>query len=123
MGRVGSEGTAPAAGDAGVDAGDGVRRAAARCLSQRGTMPRAPMARPSASAKTLAEEWRPYAETCIESFGVTRCMFESNFPVDMGSCDYVTLWNAFKLISQYYSSEEKTYLFRETAKRIYRLEV
>jgi L-fuconolactonase len=81
------------------------------------------MSEPSASAKALAEEWRPYVETCIEAFGVTRCMFESNFPVDTGSCDYATLWNAFKLIAQYYSPDEKTYLFSDTARRIYRLDV
>ena len=81
------------------------------------------LSEPSASAKALAEEWRPYVETCISAFGVTRCMFESNFPVDIGSCDYATLWNAFKVIAQYYSAEEKTYLFSDTARRVYRLDV
>jgi len=81
------------------------------------------LSEPSAPAKALAEEWRPYVETCIEAFGVTRCMFESNFPVDIGSCDYATLWNAFKLIAQYYSADEKTYLFSDTARRVYRLDV
>ena len=41
---------------------------------------------PPASSAQLAAEWRPYIETCIEAFGVNRCMFESSFPVDMGSC-------------------------------------
>ena len=81
------------------------------------------MSEPSASAKALAEEWRPYVETSIAAFGVTRCMFESNFPVDIGSCDYATLWNAFKVIAQYYSADEKTYLFSDTARRVYRLDV
>ena len=81
------------------------------------------LARPSAPAQTLAEEWRPYVEACIDAFGVTRCMFESNFPVDIGSCDYVTLWNAFKIIAQGYSPDEKTHLFSDTARRVYRLEV
>lgn len=81
------------------------------------------LSEPMAPAKALAEEWRPYVETCIEAFGVTRCMFESNFPVDIGSCDYATLWNAFKIIAQYYSAEEKTYLFNDTARRVYRLDV
>jgi predicted TIM-barrel fold metal-dependent hydrolase len=43
--------------------------------------------------------------------------------VDIGSCGYATLWNAFKLIAQFYSPEEKTYLFSDTARRIYRLDV
>jgi hypothetical protein len=31
-----------------------------------------------------------------QQFGTTRCMFESNFPVDNKSVSYVVLWNAFK---------------------------
>ena len=81
------------------------------------------MADPPASSETLADEWRPYIETCIEAFGVNRCMFESNFPVDIGSCDYDVLWNAFKVLAKAYSAEEKTALFSGTATRIYRLEL
>ena len=36
----------------------------------------------------LAGSWRPYIETCIAAFGPERAMFESNFPVDKGSCSY-----------------------------------
>ncbi|MFN3513567.1 MAG: amidohydrolase family protein [Phenylobacterium sp.] len=70
----------------------------------------------------LAEAWRPYIETCIELFGAERCMFESNFPVDRASCDYATLWNAFKRIAAGASPAEKALLFRDVARRTYRLE-
>jgi L-fuconolactonase len=78
---------------------------------------------PSASSTQLASEWRPYIETCIELFGVNRCMFESNFPVDAGSCTYLKLWNAFKVLAKEYSADEKTALFSGTARRVYRLKV
>jgi L-fuconolactonase len=78
---------------------------------------------PPAPSTQLAAEWKPYIETCIEAFGVKRCMFESNFPVDMGSCTYPVLWNAFKRLAQDYSAAEKTALFSENAKRIYRLDI
>jgi predicted TIM-barrel fold metal-dependent hydrolase len=78
-------------------------------------------AKPPASSEQLAKEWRPYIETCIEAFGVNRCMFESNFPVDSGSCTYAVLWNALKRIAAGYSSSEKTALFSGTAARVYRL--
>jgi predicted TIM-barrel fold metal-dependent hydrolase len=78
---------------------------------------------PRAPSQEIAEEWRPYIETCIEAFGAERCMFESNFPVDMGSCDYATLWNAFKVLAKGASADEKTALFAGTATRIYRLEL
>jgi predicted TIM-barrel fold metal-dependent hydrolase len=80
------------------------------------------LAEPRAPSEQLAKEWGPYIETCIEAFGPDRCMFESNFPVDMGSCSYATLWNAFKRIAAGASPAEKAALFSETAKRIYRLE-
>jgi len=78
---------------------------------------------PAASSAQLAAEWRPYIETCIEAFGANRCMFESNFPVDMGSCTYPVLWNAFKVLSKQYSADERTALFSGTAQRFYRLRI
>ncbi|UTP40358.1 amidohydrolase family protein [Phenylobacterium sp. LH3H17] len=81
------------------------------------------MSDPPASSEALAAEWKPYIETCIEAFGVERCMFESNFPVDIGSCDYDVLWNAFKLLAKGCSTDEKTALFSGTAARIYRLDL
>ena len=78
---------------------------------------------PPASSLQLAGEWKPYIETCIELFGVARCMFESNFPVDMGSCTYPVLWNAFKVLAQHYSADEKSALFSGTAHRLYRLKI
>lgn len=79
------------------------------------------MSRPPASSEQLAAEWRPYIETCIEAFGPKRCMFESNFPVDIGSCTYDVLWNAFKVLARGASAEEKTALFSGTATEVYRL--
>ena len=80
------------------------------------------LAEPRAPSEQLAREWAPYLETCIAAFGPERCMFESNFPVDMGACTYPVLWNAFKRIAQGYSQGEKTALFSGTATKVYRLE-
>lgn len=71
----------------------------------------------------LAQAWRPYIETCIELFGASRCMFESNFPPDKGTCSYVVLWNAFKRIVAGASESEKTDLFSRSAARFYRLDL
>jgi predicted TIM-barrel fold metal-dependent hydrolase len=79
------------------------------------------LASPPAPSTQLAEEWRPYVETCIEAFGPERCMFESNFPVDRGACAYDVLWNAFKILSAGCSPDEKKNLFSDTARRVYRL--
>jgi predicted TIM-barrel fold metal-dependent hydrolase len=73
------------------------------------------------SSERLAGLWRPYIETCVELFGASRAMFESNFPPDKKSCDYGILWNAFKRVASQYSAAEKTALFSGTARAIYRL--
>jgi L-fuconolactonase len=78
---------------------------------------------PPAPSSQLAAEWKPYVETCIDLFGTERCMFESNFPVDLGSCSYPVLWNAFKVLAKNYSIAEKAALFSGTARKIYRLKV
>jgi predicted TIM-barrel fold metal-dependent hydrolase len=79
------------------------------------------LADPPAPSSQLAAEWKPYIETCIEAFGAQRCMFESNFPVDLGSCSYAVLWNAFKVIAAGYSVDEKAALFSGAASHVYRL--
>jgi predicted TIM-barrel fold metal-dependent hydrolase len=84
---------------------------------------RARMAGPDETSETLAAQWKPYVETCIEAFGAKRCMFESNFPVDRFGASYVALWNAFKRIAKNYSADDKTALFSGTAKRVYRVNV
>ncbi|MDO8900278.1 MAG: amidohydrolase family protein, partial [Phenylobacterium sp.] len=81
------------------------------------------LAEPPATSEVLAQEWRPYVETAIEAFGPQRCMFESNFPVDAGTCDYATLWNAFKRLATGASAGEKAALFHDTARRTYRLDI
>ena len=81
------------------------------------------MSTPRATSVELAAEWKPYIDTCIEAFGPARGMFESNFPVDSGSCDYDVLWNAFKLLAGGASAHEKAALFSGTAARVYRLDL
>ena len=73
------------------------------------------------SSEEMAAAWQPTMEACIETFGASRCMFESNFPVDKGMCSYVTVWNAFKRLAAGCSSNERAALFHETATRFYRL--
>jgi len=75
------------------------------------------------SSEQAAAAWKPYIETCIEAFGVDRCMFESNFPPDKGQCSYQVIFNAFKRLSTNYSESEKTALFSKTAKDFYRLQI
>jgi L-fuconolactonase len=74
---------------------------------------------PASAARAITD--KPYFETCIESFGPDRGIFESNFPPDGVSSSYAVLWNAFKRLAAGYSADEKAKLFSGTAKRVYRL--
>jgi predicted TIM-barrel fold metal-dependent hydrolase len=74
------------------------------------------------TSQELNEATRKWYEHTIEQFGVNRCMFESNFPVDKQSCSYNVLWNSFKRLAADYSNEEKAALFHDTATRVYNLD-
>ncbi len=67
------------------------------------------------------ETIRPYVEEAIAAFGVERCMFASNFPVDKLFSIYDAIFDAFKEITRAYSRDERLALFHENAERYYRL--
>ncbi len=73
-------------------------------------------------SEDLARLWKPYIETCIESFGANRSMFESNYPVDRWGATYSVLWNTFKRITSDASKDEKAALFAGNARRFYALD-
>lgn len=76
--------------------------------------------RPPTSDELLAanRDWYLYT---IDHFGPTRCMFESNFPVDRLSCSYTVVWNQFKKLTKGFSASERAAMFHDTAMRVYRL--
>ncbi|MCU1344545.1 MAG: amidohydrolase [Acidimicrobiia bacterium] len=73
------------------------------------------------TSQEAADTWGPLIRWCIETFGPSRCMFESNFPVDKRGIDYPVLWNAFKRMTADFSVSERRELFCGTAERVYRL--
>jgi predicted TIM-barrel fold metal-dependent hydrolase len=74
-------------------------------------------------SEELAESMAPFMNYCIEQFGPSRCMFESNFPVDKVSYSYNVMYNAFKRLSKGYSASERAAMFHDTAVRVYRVDV
>ena len=75
-------------------------------------------ARPPGSDEFVEKQSR-YYHHMIDCFGVQRCMFESNFPVDRLSLSYHVLWNGLKKIAHDYVEQEQTALFSGTARRVY----
>ncbi len=70
-------------------------------------------------AEEVAEAWRDPIRLCIDAFGVDRCLFESNFPVDRISMSYATLWDTFDLLTSDLSATERAALFYDTATSVY----
>jgi predicted TIM-barrel fold metal-dependent hydrolase len=67
------------------------------------------------------ESIRPFVLQTIDLFGVGRCMFASNFPVDSLFSDYDTLYAAYRTITTDFSTAEQALLFHNNAARYYRL--
>lgn len=65
---------------------------------------------------------RPYVLDAIEMFGVGRCMFASNYPVDRTARGYGEMYSSFAGMVAGCSDGERRALFRDNAVRIYRLQ-
>lgn len=64
---------------------------------------------------------RIFVEKTIQIFGIERCMFASNFPVDKIFNTFDTYWNSFKEITKNYSENDKQLLFSSNAEKYYRI--
>jgi predicted TIM-barrel fold metal-dependent hydrolase len=67
------------------------------------------------------ESIRPWVETCIETFGVERCIFATNWPVDSLFSDYATVVNAYREIVRTLDAADQEKLFRRNAEGYYRI--
>lgn len=67
------------------------------------------------------ESIRPLVIDIIGAFGVDRCMFGSNFPVDSLFSDYAAVWHAYDAITADFSEGERAKLFHDNAERYYRI--
>ena len=67
------------------------------------------------------ESIRSFVLDTIEYFGVERCMFASNFPVDRLYSSFEALYDAFAEIVRDFAEIDQRLLFGNTAARVYRL--
>ncbi len=68
------------------------------------------------------ESNRPIVLETIETFGVERCMFASNYPVDGLRASYDLIYDSFKTIVSEFSHNEQKQLFSKNAMAFYRIE-
>lgn len=64
---------------------------------------------------------RPWVLHCIEAFGVERCFFGTNWPVDKLYSPYRTVLDAYAEIVADFSPDEQAALFSGNAERVYRI--
>lgn len=62
----------------------------------------------------------PWLEYAIEAFGVDRCMFASNFPVDAAYGTFDELYATFSAVTAGLDGESRGRLFAGNAERVYR---
>jgi predicted TIM-barrel fold metal-dependent hydrolase len=74
-----------------------------------------------ATSEEITAAWGDEIRFAIDAFGPSRCLFESDFPVDKACYGYVEVWNAFKRLTMDCSADEKRDLFHDTAARAYQL--
>jgi predicted TIM-barrel fold metal-dependent hydrolase len=67
-----------------------------------------------------ADVFAPWLEYAIQAFGVERCMFASNFPVDAMYGTFDALYASFSAVTAALDSESRGKLFATNAERVYR---
>lgn len=67
------------------------------------------------------DAFAPWIERAIETFGVDRCMFASNFPVDSMCGSFDDLYTTFSHVTLGLDRESREKLFAANAERIYRV--
>lgn len=67
------------------------------------------------------EDNRRIVLEAIELFGVERCMFASNFPVDSLRVSFAHLFDDFKRMTEAFTDAERRLLFHDNATRFYHL--
>ena len=75
------------------------------------------------NSKWTEETIRPLILNTIDNFGVDRCMFGSNFPVDkfLSSSGYFDYWNAYFNIVSDFTDNEKDKMFYQNAEKFYKI--
>jgi predicted TIM-barrel fold metal-dependent hydrolase len=66
------------------------------------------------------ELFRPWIEYALEVFGIDRCFFASNFPVDSTHGTFDDLYTTFDALTSHLDAGARAQLFADNAERLYR---
>jgi predicted TIM-barrel fold metal-dependent hydrolase len=71
-------------------------------------------------AAMSVDAFAPWIEYAIEAFGVDRCLFASNFPVDSMYGTFDELYEVFSAVTAAFDPDARTKLFAANAEAVYR---
>lgn len=73
------------------------------------------------SNETIADSFAPYINHAIDSFGIDRCFFGSNYPIDKVSFPLTTLIEAYKIILEDLTDHQRSKIFYMNALNFYNI--
>ncbi|MCG8671912.1 MAG: amidohydrolase family protein [Pseudomonadales bacterium] len=73
------------------------------------------------STQEVLDSFKPLVDFTIEQFGVDRCMFASNFPMDKVSMSLPQLYEVYGKIVEDYSRQDLQKLFHDNAASFYKI--
>lgn len=73
------------------------------------------------SQQELLDAFAPHCRFVLQQFGVERCLFASNFPMDKVSLSLRQLYELYKAVVADRPEADQRRLFAENARRVYRL--
>ena len=68
-----------------------------------------------------AASFRRWIETGLDLFGIDRCFFSSNFPVDGVWGSFDALYTAYSALTEHLAEEDRAKLFAGNVERVYRV--
>ena len=74
------------------------------------------------SVDEVIDAFGPLVEVALDAFGVERCLFASNFPMDKAALPWSTLYAAFEALIEPMGPEAQRAVFHDNAARFYGLD-
>lgn len=75
------------------------------------------------SMSEVLDRFRPMFDFVVQQFGVDRCMFASNFPMDKASISLETLYDVYWALCEDLGHQDKVKLFYDNAVACYQMKV
>jgi L-fuconolactonase len=68
-------------------------------------------------------DWQPYVDHIVDSFGASRVMLGSDWPVSLLNGDFAGVWQAQRDVIAKYTPEEQDHIYFKSAKTFYSLSI